>query len=141
MRTITCAHLIASAERPAVADQAIDIDEGRVASIGPAKGQAEPLLALPALVNAHDHGRAVRSSSIGAGGKPLEAWLHYLALFPSVDPYLAAVVALSRSALGSPITQYTSHFRGPRAGGEMHIVLVDNGRSAMIGVGVNSHLR
>ncbi len=36
---------------------------------------------------------------------------------------------LSRSALGSPITQYTSHFRMPRAGAEMHIVLVDNGRS------------
>lgn len=36
---------------------------------------------------------------------------------------------LSRSALGSPITQYTSHFRGPRQGGEMHFVLVDNGRS------------
>ena len=55
---------------------------------------------LPALVNAHDHGRAIRSSSIGAAGKPLEAWLHYLALFPSVDPYAASVVALSRSALG-----------------------------------------
>jgi len=100
MRTITCAHLIASAEAPAAASQAIDIDGGTVTAVGPVKGGVEQLLALPALVNAHDHGRAVRSSSIGAGGKPLEAWLHYLALFPSVDPYLAAVVALSRSALG-----------------------------------------
>lgn len=40
---------------------------------------------------------------------------------------------LSRSALGSPITQYTSHFRMPREGGEMHIVLVDNGRSSRLG--------
>jgi L-lactate dehydrogenase complex protein LldF len=40
---------------------------------------------------------------------------------------------LSRSALGSPMTQYTSHFRGPRNGGEMHIVLVDNSRSARLG--------
>src|SRR4029077_13647069 len=32
---------------------------------------------------------------------------------------------LSRSALGSPITQYTSHFHGPRRGGELHVVLVD----------------
>ena len=55
---------------------------------------------MPALVNAHDHGRAVRTSSIGAAGKPLEAWLHYLALFPSVDPYLAALVSLARSAQG-----------------------------------------
>ena len=41
---------------------------------------------------------------------------------------------LSRSALGSPITQYTSHFRGPRSGGEMHVVLVDNGRSERLGM-------
>src|SRR5580693_8648952 len=38
--------------------------------------------------------------SFGAGGKPLETWLQYQALIPSVDPYLAGVVALSRSALG-----------------------------------------
>ncbi len=36
---------------------------------------------------------------------------------------------LSRSALGSPITQYNSHFRAPRPGGRMHVILVDNGRS------------
>ncbi|GBQ61232.1 lactate utilization protein B [Komagataeibacter swingsii] len=41
---------------------------------------------------------------------------------------------LSRSALGSPITQYTTHFRGPQKGGEMHVVLVDNGRSARLGM-------
>ncbi|GBR08812.1 4Fe-4S ferredoxin [Gluconacetobacter liquefaciens] len=41
---------------------------------------------------------------------------------------------LSRSALGSPITQYTSHFRGPQDGSEMHVVLVDNGRSARLGM-------
>ncbi|KPC53186.1 lactate utilization protein B [Amantichitinum ursilacus] len=39
---------------------------------------------------------------------------------------------LSRSALGSPITQYTSHFRAPKAGGAMHFILVDNGRSARL---------
>lgn len=36
---------------------------------------------------------------------------------------------LSRSALGLDITQFTSHYHGPRAGQEMHIVIVDNGRS------------
>jgi L-lactate dehydrogenase complex protein LldF len=41
---------------------------------------------------------------------------------------------LSRSALGSSITQYTSHFRAPRAGGELHIILVDNGRSERLGM-------
>ncbi len=38
---------------------------------------------------------------------------------------------LARSATGQPITTYTSHFHGPRPGGELHIVLVDNGRSKL----------
>ena len=40
---------------------------------------------------------------------------------------------LARSATGQPITTYSSHFHGPRPGGELHIVLVDNGRSDLIG--------
>ena len=55
-------------------------------------------------------------------------------LIPRSKDLAVFVRMLSRSALGSPITQYTSHFRGPRAGGEMHIVLVDNGRSARLGM-------
>jgi L-lactate dehydrogenase complex protein LldF len=41
---------------------------------------------------------------------------------------------LSRNALGTPMTQYTSHFRGPRRGSEMHFVLVDNGRTQRLGL-------
>jgi L-lactate dehydrogenase complex protein LldF len=55
-------------------------------------------------------------------------------IIPRLDDLAVFVRLLSRSALGSPITQYTSHFRGPREGGEMHIVLVDNGRSARLGM-------
>jgi len=36
---------------------------------------------------------------------------------------------LARSATGQPITTYSSHFQGPKPGGQLHIVLVDNGRS------------
>jgi cytosine/adenosine deaminase-related metal-dependent hydrolase len=101
MRTITCAHLIAAADVPIVGAHKIHLDDGRVRAVETTTPrEVAPLLALPALINAHDHGRPVRSSSIGAGGRPLEAWLHYLALFPPVDPYLAAIVALGRSALG-----------------------------------------
>jgi L-lactate dehydrogenase complex protein LldF len=51
------------------------------------------------------------------------------------DEHLAVFIRLlTRSATGMPITQYTSHFRGPRHGGEMHIVLVDNGRSDRLGM-------
>ena len=39
---------------------------------------------------------------------------------------------LSRSGTGQPSTAFTSHFRKPRPGGEMHVILVDNGRSNMI---------
>ena len=39
---------------------------------------------------------------------------------------------LARSATGQPITAYTSHFHGPRPGGELHIVLVDNGRTSIL---------
>ena len=55
-------------------------------------------------------------------------------VIPRLEHLAVFVRLLSRSALGSPITQYTSHFRGPRAGGEMHIVLVDNGRSERLGM-------
>ena len=55
-------------------------------------------------------------------------------VIPRLEHLAVFVRMLSRSALGSPITQYTSHFRGPRAGGEMHFVLVDNGRSARLGL-------
>lgn len=40
---------------------------------------------------------------------------------------------LTRSATGQPITTYSSHFGKPRPGQEMHIVLVDNGRSTRLG--------
>ena len=40
---------------------------------------------------------------------------------------------LARNGTGQETTVYTSHFRGPRPGGEMHIVLVDNGRSGILG--------
>jgi L-lactate dehydrogenase complex protein LldF len=55
-------------------------------------------------------------------------------VIPRLDHLAVLVRLLSRSALGSPMTQYTSHFRGPREGGEMHVVLVDNGRSERLGM-------
>ncbi len=55
-------------------------------------------------------------------------------VIPRLEHLGVFVRLLSRSALGSPMTQYTSHFRGPRVGGEMHIVLVDNGRSERLGL-------
>ncbi len=40
---------------------------------------------------------------------------------------------LTRSATGQPITTYSSHFKKPRDGQQMHIIIVDNGRSIQLG--------
>lgn len=40
---------------------------------------------------------------------------------------------LARSATGQPATTFTSHFKRPRKGCEIHLVLVDNGRSRIRG--------
>lgn len=40
---------------------------------------------------------------------------------------------LARSATGQPLSIYTSHHQRPKPGGEMHIVIVDNGRSEHLG--------
>jgi len=39
---------------------------------------------------------------------------------------------LARSATGQPVSSYTTHFHGPMAGGELHVVVVDNGRSDIL---------
>ncbi|MCL4118719.1 UNVERIFIED_CONTAM: hypothetical protein GTU68_028805 [Idotea baltica] len=40
---------------------------------------------------------------------------------------------LARSATGQPITIYTSHHHRPKIDGEMHIIIVNNGRSTHLG--------
>lgn len=50
-------------------------------------------------------------------------------IIPKRDHLGVFLRLLARSATGQPVTTYSSHFRKPRAGQEMHIVLVDNGRS------------
>ncbi|HTQ72482.1 MAG TPA: LUD domain-containing protein, partial [Acidocella sp.] len=55
-------------------------------------------------------------------------------LIPKAEHLGVYIRMLSRNALGTPITQYTSHFRAPRKGGELHYILVDNGRSERLGM-------
>jgi cytosine/adenosine deaminase-related metal-dependent hydrolase len=110
-RTIACVHVVGS-PRALAGAQAITISGDAIASVEPTSAPAtDRLLAMPALVNAHDHGRAIRTSSIGADAKPLESWLHYLALFPSVDPYLAAAMTFANSALGGAGTVMVHYTR------------------------------
>jgi cytosine/adenosine deaminase-related metal-dependent hydrolase len=78
----------------------LTLDGGVITGIAPANGTAEDVIVMPALVNAHDHARPMRTSSIGGFAKPLEIWLHRLAMLGPVDPYLAALAPLGRAALG-----------------------------------------
>jgi cytosine/adenosine deaminase-related metal-dependent hydrolase len=128
-RTIACAHVIGR-NGPMAGAQLITIDGGLIASIEPtSEPSAIRLLALPALVNAHDHGRAIRTSSIGADAKPLESWLHYLALFPSVDPYLAAAMTFAGSALGGAGTVMV-HYTRAQGFGDLPTEAVEVARAA-----------
>jgi L-lactate dehydrogenase complex protein LldF len=53
-------------------------------------------------------------------------------LLPRTADLAVFLRLLARSATGQAITAYTSHVHGPRPGGELHVVLVDNGRSALL---------
>jgi L-lactate dehydrogenase complex protein LldF len=74
------------------------------------------------------------NADIGASVPPIHvASIGIEKLIPRARDLGVFIRMLSRSALGSPITQYTSHFHGPRRGGELHIILVDNTRSTRLG--------
>lgn len=53
-------------------------------------------------------------------------------LIPRIEDLSVFTRLLARSATGQPITSYTSHYHTPVEGGEMHIVIVDNGRSEIL---------
>ncbi len=52
---------------------------------------------------------------------------------PKAEHLAVFLRLLARSATGQYITSYTSHFHKPAEGKELHIVLVDNGRSEHLG--------
>ncbi|WP_339731107.1 lactate utilization protein B [uncultured Gimesia sp.] len=54
-------------------------------------------------------------------------------LIPRANDLSVFLRLLARSATGQPITTYSSHFHGPAPDGELHIVLLDNGRSEIAG--------
>jgi len=53
-------------------------------------------------------------------------------IIPRVQDLGVFLRLLARSATGQPITTYTSHYHGPRPGAELHIVIVDHGRSKIL---------
>jgi L-lactate dehydrogenase complex protein LldF len=53
-------------------------------------------------------------------------------LLPGLEDLPVFLRLLARSATGQPISAYTSIVTGPREGGELHVVIVDNGRSRLL---------
>ena len=54
-------------------------------------------------------------------------------IIPTAEHLGVFLRLLARSATGQPTTTYNSHFHRPRIGQQMHIVIVDNGRSKQLG--------
>lgn len=74
------------------------------------------------------------NADLGAGLPKLHiASMGIEKMLPRLQDLAVFTRLLARSATGQPITSYTSHYHGPVEGGEMHIVLVDNGRTALVG--------
>jgi L-lactate dehydrogenase complex protein LldF len=53
-------------------------------------------------------------------------------VIPTLADLAVFLRLLARSATGQPISAYTSIVTGPRAGAELHVVLVDNGRTRLL---------
>ena len=54
-------------------------------------------------------------------------------IIPKAEHLSVFLRLLARSATGQPITTYSSHFHRPRPNQQMHIVIVDNGRTKQLG--------
>ncbi|PSN19960.1 cytosine deaminase [filamentous cyanobacterium CCP5] len=92
----------------------IAIAAGQITSITPALRGQTARLALPALVNAHDHGRGLAPFTFGALDQSLELWLPALKQKPPISVYSQTALALAKlahSGVGSVV-----HCHNPSGG-------------------------
>jgi len=74
------------------------------------------------------------NADLGVHSTPLHiACMGLEKIIPKIEHLGVFLRLLARSATGQPITVYSSHIHGPRPGAEMHLVIVDNGRSKHLG--------
>jgi L-lactate dehydrogenase complex protein LldF len=74
------------------------------------------------------------NADMGAHAAPLHiACMGIEKIIPRAEHLGVFLRLLARSATGQPITTYSSHFHKPREGQQMHVVIVDNGRSRQLG--------
>ena len=103
MRTLEVDRLLeAPGHRPARRNVRLTMADGRIAAvneIGEADGGSHNgHIALPAMVNAHDHGYGIRPPALGGSDDALECWIASFARV-TVEPRLEAAVAFGRMAL------------------------------------------
>lgn len=73
------------------------------------------------------------NADMGVHAAPIHiACMGFEKIIPQTEHLGVFLRLLARSATGQPITTYSSYFRKPRAGQQMHIVLVDHGRSRQL---------
>jgi L-lactate dehydrogenase complex protein LldF len=73
------------------------------------------------------------NADLGTGLAPLHvASLGIEKLIPKLDDLAVFLRLLARSATGQALSVYTTLLTGPRAGGELHVVLVDGGRTRLL---------
>ena len=77
----------------------LDIAGGQISAIRDVDGERSGIgLALPAMVNAHDHGYGVRPPALGGADDALECWIASFSR-TTIEPRLEAAVAFGRMAL------------------------------------------
>ena len=117
VRTHSFRRLLAAPGREAaLRDVAVEVEDGRIRSVRPEDEAAgrraeEDLLALPAMVNAHDHGYGLRPLALGGADDALECWIASLTGRPTIDPWLEAAVAfgrMARSGIGATVHCHNS---------------------------------
>ncbi|MBE0492116.1 MAG: lactate utilization protein [Sulfurospirillum sp.] len=73
------------------------------------------------------------NADLGAGLPKLHiASMGIEKIIPKLSDLAIFTRLLARSATGQPVTSYTSHYHAPVVGGELHVIIVDNGRSDII---------
>ena len=109
--TVDVEFLYAAPGRAAPQRAAIGLDGTRIGQVGAGSGGGSGLLALPALVDAHDHCRGLHHIGFGARDQNFELWRAALYAQPPIDPYLNAALAfgrLAQSGVGSVMHVYSS---------------------------------
>jgi 5-methylthioadenosine/S-adenosylhomocysteine deaminase len=119
---VRAARAFPAAGEPPVEDAGILIEDGAIASLGPFEAvrrsyprarehDARHLVALPGLVDAHSHGRAIPLSEQGVREGPLELFLAQLTALTPLDRYDDAFVAGS-DLLATGVTAVQVFFDG-----------------------------